>query len=153
MAVNKKIQLFGKRRFILNKTKAREQGYRIFRAWHCCGCCHIDMAFMTVHNARVQFDTPKFADTVRDDMGNYHQCVNTGRGFKEMVQRPKPIASEGAAPSSQLAAEPTDAEPPLPLFLPILLAEMRSTPRQVEKPEHLSLVHIDEVRQLHLPVG
>lgn len=150
MALDKKIQLFGERRFILDKTKARVQGYRIFRAWHCCGCCHVDMAFMTLHNARLQFDMPKFADTVRDDMGNYHQCVNTGRGFKELVQRPKPIPSEAVAPSTQLAA---DVEPALPLALPILPAEMISTPRQVEKPELLSLVHIDEGRQLHLPVG
>ena len=85
--------LFGPNRIVINKRKAIRDGYRIFRAWHSCGCCHADMAFRTLHNVRVQFGMPKFADTVRDDMGNIFECVNTGRGFKE-------VKLKAVAPSS-----------------------------------------------------
>ena len=76
--------LFGDNRIVINKRKAIRDGYRIFRAWHSCGCCRVDMAFRSLHNVRVQFDMPKFADVVRDDMGNVFECVNTGRGFTEV---------------------------------------------------------------------
>lgn len=92
--------LFGARRHVLNKSQAVREGYRVFRAVHSCGCCYVHMAFLSLHNASVQFDTPKFADTVRDDMGVVHECVNTNRGFREVKSRetPKRVMAVGPVP-------------------------------------------------------
>jgi hypothetical protein len=86
------LPLFGSKRYVLDRKKAVKEGYRIFRATHSCGCCHVEMAFLTEHNARLQFDMPKFADMVRDDMGVIHECINTTRGFQEIIPRRKVIA-------------------------------------------------------------
>lgn len=104
------LPLFGDRRYILNKAKARKEGYRIFRAVHSCGCCHIEMAFRNVHNIRVQFDMPKFADTVRDDMGVIHECVNTKRGFKEVVLRLKTDAVTGSRATQNIPVQPKESD-------------------------------------------
>lgn len=79
--------LFGSNRYVLNRRKAWREGYRVFRATHSCGCCTVEMAFLNLTNIRIQFDMPKFADTVRDDMGVVHECVNTGRGFVEIKRK------------------------------------------------------------------
>ena len=85
--------LFGSKAFRLDVKQAQQEGFRIFRAWHSCGCCRFDMAFYTKTGIRREFDLPQFADVVRDDMGNIYEAVNTGRGFVEVRfrRRPHPI--------------------------------------------------------------
>lgn len=77
----------GPGRFQLNVRKARRDGYIIIRAHLCCGCCTVDMAFLNLHNAEVQFGVPAVSDTIRDDMGNVWYCVNSGKGFKYLKSR------------------------------------------------------------------
>jgi len=80
--------LFGSNRYILDRRKAWREGYQIIRAVHCCGCCFVDMAFLTMASAKLQFELPRFSDTIRDDMGVIHECVNSTRGFTLVKRRP-----------------------------------------------------------------
>lgn len=79
------------------------------------------MAFYDRAGAEREFGLPRFADTVRDDMGNLHEAVNTGKGFVEVVaQRKRPVRAtsphqsqmgDPSNPVPQQQADPSDALP------------------------------------------
>jgi hypothetical protein len=97
MVKNHQRLVCGDGRYKLNVTRALKKGYIVVRAYLSCGCCTVDMAFLNMYNVHVQFSNdPKFSDTIRDDMGNLWECVNSCKPFKfvrpkSKISRQKPV--------------------------------------------------------------